>query len=210
MDTSKREEVREIEIPSIKQRTINVRIEGTAPLVVHAFEDKAREQIRNKQQGKKNTNTKKNIRKPEAEFEAARYRFTNEHGEEVDGFKAIALKALMIDAGYRYMGLNKVDLRQDMQIQREFLEILSPPPVMVEDVVRLAGIQRPADLRYRPYYEPWEMELPITFKPDRLTETQIVTMLSHGGFGGGIGEWRPSRDGLYGTFKVKSAQEVVG
>lgn len=199
------EQAKRIDLSPIKLATVLVEIEGETPLVVHQFGEKSKRQIRDKQMQKAAASKKKEKREPEAEFEAARYFITNEDGERLDAFPSVGVKAAMIDSGYRYMGLVKADLRGDLRIKPDFVEIIGPPPEMVEDVVRLSGPGRTADLRYRPYYFPWEMVVPITFKPDRVSEEQIVTMLAHAGFSVGLGENRPGKSGgNNGTFAVKA------
>ena len=44
--------------------------------------------------------------------------------------------------------------------------------------------------------------LPITFNARMISAEQIVAMLDAGGFGTGIGEWRPEKDGQFGRFHV--------
>lgn len=199
------EQAKRIDLSPIKLATVLVEIEGETPLVVHQFGEKSKKQIRDKQTLKASASKKKEKRNPEAEFEAARYFIVNDDGERLDAFPSVGVKAAMIDAGYRYMDLVKTNLRGDLRIKPDLLEIIGPPPEMVEDVVRLSGPGRTADLRYRPYYFPWEMVVPITFKPDRVSEEQIVSMLAHAGFSVGLGENRPGKSGgNNGTFQVKA------
>lgn len=206
-----------IEIRPPKLERIKVAIEGTNTLIVHNFGEKSRRQIRDKQGGKAGASKKKTIREPEKEFQSSRYLFINEDGEEVDGFPSISLKKGMVDAGYRYMGLAKADLRGDLHVDGEFVQILGRDlaesrdwPDMREDVVRLAGVGQPADLRYRAEYEPWSMMVSVTFKPDRVSSEQIVNMLYHMGFSGGLGELRPQKSGDdHGTFKIVDAFDAT-
>lgn len=197
-----------IDIEPIRLMTVAIEIEGETPLLIHKFSEKARKQIQSKQGSKAGKSTKKEIRKPEEEFEAARYTFKDEDGVVHDAVRSVAIKKAMIDAGFRYMGLVKADLRGDMHINSDLLAIEGPPPEMDEDVVRLSGPGRTADMRYRPRYWPWSIVVPITFKPDRLSEQQLVGMLDHAGFSGGLGENRPQTSGgNNGRFKVKELME---
>jgi hypothetical protein len=36
-----------------------------------------------------------------------------------------------------------------------------------------------------------------------ITPEQIMNLLNYGGFANGVGEWRPSRDGSFGTYHVE-------
>lgn len=196
-----------IDLEPIKLRTVHVEIEGVTPLMVHKFSQKIIEEIKAKQGGSASKTKKKTIRKPEDEFNAARHTFVDEDGELRDGFPATGIKKAMIEAGYQYVDLTKVSIRYDLHINRELVAIEGPPPIMDESMVRLSGIGRTADIRYRPLYDPWGMSIPITFKPDRLSVEQIVAMLSHAGFSVGLGEHRPEKDGNQGRFRVK---DVLG
>lgn len=199
---------KEINLAPIRLATAFVHIEGETPLIVHRFSEKAKLAISGKQQHTAGTSNKKVRRNPEEEFNQARYLMVNGDGEEVDAFPSVGIKAAMIDAGYRYMGLVKQDLKGDLRIKPDLVEIVGPPPEMVEDTVRLSGPASPADLRYRPYYNEWEMIVPVTFKPDRVSEEQVVAMLAHAGFSIGLGEWRPQgkrSSGNNGTFAIKAA-----
>ena len=63
------------------------------------------------------------------------------------------------------------------------------------------------DLRYRPEYRNWEASFVVEYNPDLIRPEDIVNLLNLAGFGVGIGEWRPQRNGDFGRFEVKG--EVV-
>jgi hypothetical protein len=194
-----------LEIPITE---VEATIEGTSCLITHKFDEKMKGEIRDKQTKQQQESKKKRIRQPEAEFNAARYLVTDpETGEEFDAFPAVGLKKALLEAGYRFLGRNKTDTRADLMIPTEFLRIDSPPPEMREDVVRLSGMSRSADLRYRPEYWPWSMQVPIQFNHERMSIEELMQMLAHAGFSVGLGEWRPERDGDHGRFKVSGVTQ---
>ena len=83
------------------------------------------------------------------------------------------------------------------------VEIFSDTPVVREDMVRLAGMGRPADIRYRPEFRNWSAKLKITYVDDGLVSLeQIINGLDAAGKVNGIGEWRCERGGDYGKFHV--------
>ena len=85
----------------------------------------------------------------------------------------------------------------------DMIEIFSDTPVIREDMVRLAGIGRPADIRYRPEFRNWSAKLKITYVDGGLvTIEQIVNALDAAGKVNGIAEWRPEKGGTFGTFHV--------
>jgi hypothetical protein len=61
-----------------------------------------------------------------------------------------------------------------------------------------------ADIRYRAEFVAWSIDLPITYNARTVSVEQIVAMLDAGGFGTGIGEWRPEKDGQFGRFHVEA------
>ena len=74
---------------------------------------------------------------------------------------------------------------------------------MRRDVVRLAGIDKPADLRYRGQIMNWNMEFVIKFNADVLDPAWVLNLLNTAGFACGLGEWRPERNGESGMFEVQ-------
>ncbi|MEE5994731.1 MAG: hypothetical protein V3G42_16130 [Oscillospiraceae bacterium] len=62
-----------------------------------------------------------------------------------------------------------------------------------------------ADLRYRGEFKNWKATFTVIYNAsnaDYSVET-IINVLNAGGFTCGIGEWRPERDGDFGTFHVQ-------
>src|ERR1044072_7790027 len=61
-----------IAIDKIQVEALSVPILGTSPLIVHRFSEKAKRQMLDAMQGRK---TPKEVKDPQAEYEAAFYRF---------------------------------------------------------------------------------------------------------------------------------------
>lgn len=59
-----------------------------------------------------------------------------------------------------------------------------------------------ADIRYRPEFKHWRVKLPIKYNADKISLEQLVNLFNLAGFGVGVGEWRPEKDGQYGMFHV--------
>lgn len=79
---------------------------------------------------------------------------------------------------------------------------------MREDVVRLGGPSRSADLRYRPEFPEWRTALEVTYVKSSLTRESLLSLVDAGGMGIGIGEWRPEKRGEFGTYQVDASREV--
>lgn len=195
-----------ISLQRIQRETAHVEIRGTAPLVVHAWSTKAKEMMLAKQQGKR---LRKEAKDPQADFEASRYRMADGDG---DGFPVTAFKKATISGGGRIFGkaVKMTELRQNLLFLADGLSVDgmqvvrldTAPPVMREDNVRLTGTT--PDLRYRAMYEKWGCTLRIEFIPSLIDLASVVALVDAGGTCG-VGEWRPEKNGSFGTFEVVSA-----
>lgn len=76
---------------------------------------------------------------------------------------------------------------------------------MREDMVRIA--MGTADVRHRAEFLEWEVTVPVTYNASIISLEQLVNLFNIAGFGVGVGEWRPERNGINGTWLVK---EVIG
>lgn len=188
-----------IALRRIERAQIVVPIQGTAPLIVHRFDEKAKEMMLEAQQQK--TRTKKAAKDPVACYKASMYRFT----DGGHGFPAVGFKAAMVDSARLFDGVKMTELRAALTVigdgPEQLIRITSDTPRMREDTVRVG--MGTADLRYRAEYWPWSAELTINFVPSMLSAESVVAIVDAAGIGG-IGEWRPSKakTGSYGTFEV--------
>lgn len=209
--SSKSQKVQEIHLPQMEYSRIHLRLNGVSPLVMHAFGEKARKEIRDKQQGK--AKKKKDPKDPRIEFNEARYRL--EDGR--DAMPTISIKKALVSACRMVDGVPMTLVRQIIHVEKgaEFVPIAYAPgrfygddhePLMREDTVRVGG-KGPgtgtADLRYRPEYHPWMVDVTVEFLKNMITPDSVVNLFYNAGFGCGIGENRPERTGAdWGTFEV--------
>ena len=188
----KKEEV--VELKGIRIERINLEIEGDSPLIVHAWSAKAKKEMLDKQM--KKAKTAKEAKDPERDYKEAFYRL--ESGSP--GFPTIAFKQAAVSAGGRFSdGLKMTELRGAFFIDGELAEIIGEPN-MREDMVRVG--MGTADIRYRPEFKHWRVKLPIKYNADKISLEQLVNLFNLAGFGVGVGEWRPEKDGQYGMFHV--------
>ena len=70
-----------------------------------------------------------------------------------------------------------------------------------EDMVR---VQMSSDLRYRPIFDPWYMDMILEYNEyGAYSLDEIFSFIQAGGYGVGIGEWRPEKScGTYGRFHI--------
>jgi hypothetical protein len=86
----------------------------------------------------------------------------------------------------------------------DFAEIVGPAPVMREDMVKVGGMSKTADIRYRGEFKEWEIPLRMRYnKNGKYSAEQLLSCVTVGGFVTGIGEWRPERDGQFGMFHME-------
>lgn len=187
----------------VRRETLIVGIEGTAPLIVHAWSHKAKEMMLAAQQGRKAVKAPKD---PEADFLASRYTFADGSG---DGFPSLGIKASVVKGGGRVYGksVKMTELRQLLLFHPDgvsvddqpLTRIIGGPPTMREDMVRVG--MGTADIRYRAMYSDWSMALTVEFLPDLIDAGSVVALIDAGGTNG-IGEWRPEKGGAFGTYRV--------
>jgi hypothetical protein len=183
-----------VEVLSVTIKRVVLELEGDSPLIVHAWSEKAKKEMRDKQM--KKAKTAKEAKNPERDYEEAFYRLPN--GEP--GFPTIAFKQAAVSAGGRFSdGLKMTELRGSFFVEGELVEIIGAPR-MREDMVRVG--MGTADIRYRPEFPTWRVKLPIKYNADAISLDQLVNLFTLAGFGVGVGEWRPERDGQYGMFHV--------
>lgn len=230
MATKKNDEtVMSVELPKIDLGVFTVQIIGDSPLIVHKWSHKAKEEMLGKQM--KKASKGKEAKVPVKDFVDSLY-WLDEAGnlldtpqeiteeletitndtpyEEVEavirkgrfGFPTCAFKASAIDAGYQQGVIaKKTTARGAFHILGEFA-VIEGIPEMREDMVQIGGMSKVADIRYRPEFKQWKTTLTIKYNKSAITPEQIMNLLNYGGFANGVGEWRPSRDGSFGTFHV--------
>lgn len=79
-----------ISLKRIERETLSITIVGTAPLIVHRFDEKAKQMMLEAQQSK--TRAKKEAKDPVAQFEASKYKLPDGR----DGFPAVGFKAATV------------------------------------------------------------------------------------------------------------------
>lgn len=192
---AKKTEPMVVELKRINVKRVEIKLVGDSPLIVHAWSAKAKKEMLDKQMRK--AKAAKEAKDPVRDYEEAFYRLP-------DGrpcFPTIAFKQAAVSAGGRFSdGLKMTELRGSFFIEGEMVEIEGEPR-MREDMVRVG--MGTADIRYRPEFPEWSVALQIKYNADKVSLEQLVNLFNLAGFGVGVGEWRPERDGQYGMFHVE-------
>ena len=214
MATVKKDEL--IEIRPLELKQVKIKIIGDSPLIVHAWSDKAKRMMLEAQMGKTKTKAKEK-RDPFDEFINSMYWLTEVPESTPEaynkaikngakwGFPVGAIKQAANSAAYRMKWVkNQMELRGAYFLKSEFgemAEIKGSIPEMREDMVRIG--QGSADLRYRGEFKNWYMDFVLEYNASGgMGLEQIVNCINAGGFACGIGEWRPEKDGSFGTYHV--------
>lgn len=218
-----------IRINPIKVSKANITIVGDTPLIIHAWGEKAKKEMLAAQQKQKKDKKAKDIREPFEEFMDALYWITPKPEEKTPaafekaiaegakfGFPITAIKQAALSACYR-AGIipNQMGMKSVFYLNAQ--EGLNPgtgselavvdsdePPVFREDMVKIGGMTKVADLRYRPAFNHWKIRLTISLiEVGTFNMESIINAINMGGFMNGIGEWRMERDGDFGRFHVE-------
>lgn len=203
-----------IEITPPKFQILAIRVEGSAPLMLHKFSEKMRKQIEAKQTATDVTKQKRAPKDYVAEFNAARYRARS---GKWDGIPAGAFRAAMIAACRTLDGLPMTRAKGAFFLIADgHDETDGTPLIKIEG--KCAHDTRPvrlesgvADLRNRPRYDDWACNLRIQFDADLLSANDVANLLARAGAMVGVGELRPqgpnSYGGDFGTWTVHTSKK---
>ena len=212
-----------IEIKPIQMNTVEVTIQGDTPLIMHAWSEKAKRMMLETQQGKAK-GKKKEFKNPVDDFIQSMYWLTEKPDtdglseEECEqafdkaikngakfGFPITAFKQAAISAAYR-MGWSKdkMSLRGVFFIETDYgdmVEIKSDVPQMREDMVKIG--MGTADIRYRGQFNNWSTTFRLKYNVNgQYSLENILNIINAGGVFCGVGEWRPEKDGQFGTYHI--------
>lgn len=207
-----------VSIKPLEIKTVPIRIIGDSPLIVHAWSEKAKKQILDKQMKVTKTSAKE-ARDPYADFIDSMYWLTEKPEPNPEafekavkdgakwGFPITAVKQSANSSAYRLGWVkNQMELRSTYFLTSEwgeFLEIKGAIPEMREDNVTIG--MGTADLRYRAEYKNWYADLMLEYNASgNLSLEQILNCVNAGGFCCGLGEWRVEKDGIYGRYHVET------
>lgn len=221
----------QIQIRPINIETMDITIVGTTPLIVHAWSHKAKQEMLDKQRGKK-VSAKHSIKIPVNDFMDSLYWLTEKPEPGIDdddaeskwidaveggarfGFPCNGIKASIISGAYRAgLDVKQTELRGTFFLEGltdastiDLAEIVGPAPEFREDMVRVGGMSKTADIRHRAEFREWEIPLRLKYISDgKYSLEQILNMVNYGGFVCGIGEWRPEKDGQFGMYAIKTS-----
>lgn len=194
MAAAKKPAAGSITLPKLDVRFIKFNLKGDSPLICHAWSEKAKREMLDKQM--KKAKQAKDAKDPDADYRASLY----PHPEGGYGFPSVAFKNAAVDACSYIAGVTKVEARGAFHIVGDMVKINGTPSPR-EDMVRVGmGV---ADLRYRGEFREWSAEITLRYNASVLSDEQVANLFNTAGFAVGVGEWRPQRDGSFGMFHVE-------
>lgn len=209
MTTTKKDKGSTVQITPPNMQVALFHIEGTAPYVMEPFTAKAKQAMRDKQTLGSQAQKKrgKKARDFDEDYEQAFHR--SEEGWI--GVPASAFRAAMISA-CRLVGFKMTLAKLSVFVIADGIDVSEGKPLVriqgeperTEMVTRNAtGV---ADIRVRPMWRSWRIDLKVKFDADQFTVQDITNLLMRVGEQVGIGAGRPdskSSAGLgWGTFRI--------
>lgn len=196
-------------------------IVGDMPLISHAWSEKAKREMMQKQT--KSTRGGREARDPQYDFINSLYEMGE--GTGIYGFPVTAIKLAMEGAAHKDKGIPKVTFRNAVFLHADMVRVRpalagaicdmplvrvwGAKPEMREDMVRVGkGLQKTASLAYRGQFFPWAIEVRGRFNADDLPLANIGFLVDAAGLASGIGEWRNERGGVFGAFHLGRADEA--
>jgi len=108
----------------------------------------------------------------------------------------------MVGAG-RFLDLPMTQIRGTVFIEGDnagLIPVKYKEKVMRTDWARVG--KGGTDIRYRGEVRNWSMTFFIKFNANFLSAEQAINLLETAGFSQGLGEWRPEKNGTFGTFST--------
>lgn len=189
-------------------------IEGIAPLVIHRFSAKTKNQMKQKMETGKAASSKKNREAKNTDdiYEESRYIST----EGWDGFHAGAIRNALISA-CRLVGFKMTLAKMSIFVEADGWDKEEPQIPLIriygksqkqEDIARVETGQPYVTVRAA--FHQWSAKIKIRWDGDQFTAEDVANLLSRVGLQVGIGEGRPDSKNSagmgWGLFEVKNAK----
>lgn len=188
-------------IPAIQIRPGTITVVGDSPLIVHKWSEKAKEMMLKKQT--QAARQRKEAKDPQEDYLGSLYHLDGGGY----GFPATAFKSAAISACRFVEGITMTEARGAFHVEGELVPI-DGTPIPRRDMVRVG--MGTADIRYRGEFTEWAATIRLVFNSRVLSPEQIVNLFNVAGFGVGVGEWRPEKQGSYGRFHVEGPTHFPG
>ena len=186
-------------------------IKGVAPLVIHRFSSKTKNQMKLKMETGKAASSKKNreAKNTDETYQEARYI----SAEGWDGFHAAAIRNALISA-CRLVGFKMTLAKMSLFVEADGWDEQEPQiplvriygkPTKQEDIAKVQTGQPYVTVRAA--YHDWSAKIRMRWDADQFTIDDVANLLSRVGLQVGIGEGRPDSKNSagmgWGLFELK-------
>ena len=196
-----------------KFERIRLRLVGTAPYMQARFSAKAMQAMKSKMEA--GPTAKKGGRKDARDFDDDFRAAQHIAADGWNGVPAAALRNACIDV-CRMVGFKMTHAKMSIFVEADGFDKVDGTPLVRLDAREPERVDMAtrnatgvADIRVRPMWREWALNLIIRFDADQFTTSDVVNLISRAGEQVGIGEGRPfskSSNGLgFGTFTVETA-----
>jgi len=193
-------------------------IVGSTPLITHAWSEKARREMLQKQV--KAVRAGRETRDPQADFVNSLY----EMGNNSYGFPSTGVKKCFLSSAHKDKGIPRTTVLASLWIDAKMircrpalagavcdmplLRIYSGSPEMREDMVKIgSGLNKVANLAYRGQFRIWAMKITGRYNPVSINPEVMRMLIAESGVADGLGEWRNSKGGVFGEFHIADEDE---
>ncbi len=195
---------------------ISFDVRGVAPLVIHRFSAKTKQQMKEKMETGKAASSRKNREAKATDdlYEEARYR----SAQGWDGFNASAVRAAMISA-CRLVGFKMTLAKLSVFVEADGVDATEPQipliriygkPIKQEDMARVETGQPYVTVRAA--YHEWTAKIRIRFDMDQFTPQDVANLIQRVGLQVGIGEGRPDSKNSagmgWGLFTIANTTQI--
>ena len=196
-----------------KFERIGLRLVGTAPYMQARFSAKAMQAMKSKMEA--GPTAKKGGRKDARDFDGDFRAAQHIAADGWNGVPAAALRNACIDV-CRMVGFKMTHAKMSIFVEADGFDKVDGTPLVRMDAREPERVDMAtrnatgvADIRVRPMWREWALNVIIRFDADQFTTSDVVNLISRAGEQVGIGEGRPfskSSNGLgFGTFAVETA-----
>lgn len=200
-----------VQIKAPNFRTAVFKIKGNAPLVIHRFSAKTKNQMKEKMETGKSASSKKNREPKSTEELYNESRYISMEGW--DGFHAGAIRNAMISA-CRLVGFKMTLAKMSVFVIRDGIDAQEPQIPLIriygnsvkqEDMARVETGQPYVTVRAA--YHEWSAKIKIRWDADQFSVSDVSNLLARVGMQVGIGEGRPDSKNSagmgWGTFDLE-------
>lgn len=193
--------------------TLIIPLVGVSPLYVHKKGDEVAEALLANQERQRNKGSK--MQKPREAKNAFREFMTGFHfadkskvptkeigvGESwpfvkgAFGFPASGFKSAMVGATGVMDGITAVAVKKCIWVKGDIIPLVYSRVELKRDVLTTSGFPPKPDVRHRPLFHDWSVEITVDYLKSRFDKVTILTLLAMAGRVSGLGDNRPGKTG---------------